>query len=126
MNTWTEAYEAAHRSLRDAHLAIERLSSSTESERIGGMVFCAGNALQAVGALLDKAAEEQKAPRPTIALDISRILKTDRLRMGKKRRQEWDTGTNVFQRLDDLHKADPKQAERLMNIIFEALYTAKN
>jgi hypothetical protein len=127
MATWSDAYEAAQLSLRKAHLAIERLlDSSIASERVGNMVLCAGNALQAVGALVDKAAEEQKLPRPTIALDISKILKTDRLRVGKKRRQEWDTRTNVLQQLRDLHRADPEQAERLMNIIFEALFSAKS
>jgi hypothetical protein len=125
--TWRDAYEAAQLSLRQAHLAIEHLlDSSIASEHVGNIVLCAGNALQAVGALVDKAAEEQKLPRPTITLDISKILKTDRLRVGKKRRQEWDTRTNVLQQLRDLHRADPKQAERLMNIIFEALFSAKN
>lgn len=115
MREWSNCYKKAHAAVKAAQLAIEQLAAvDATSEIVGARVGCAGDALHGVRALLDEAGELHQIPRPKAALDVNRILKTARLNRGTKRRQEWDSGTDVFKQLDRIHKEAPAEARLLI------------
>lgn len=115
MREWTDRYKKAHAALKTTHAAIEKLiETEATSESVTARVCCAGDALHGVRALLDEAGQLQQAPRPRLALDVRKVLKTARINRGKKRRQEWDSGTDVFRQLDEMHKIDPAETRLLI------------
>jgi hypothetical protein len=107
-------------------MAIQKLVDVPDSpEELTDRVRCAGDALQGVRALLDEAGQAQKIPRPRVALDIDRILRTARLKRGKKNRQIWHSGTDIYKQLDEMSKVDPAETRRLIYALIDGIGQAR-
>jgi len=123
MQEWSNRYKKAHAALKATQTAIEKLIEP-EAENVTARVCCAGDALHGVRALLDEAGQLWQAPRPRVALDVGKVLRTACLKQGRKRRQEWDSGVDVFRQLDEMHKADPAQTRLLIRALQSGLEQA--
>jgi hypothetical protein len=125
MHEWSDCYKKAHAALKAAPAAIEKLvEAEATSENVIARVCCAGDALHGVRALLDEAGQLQQVPRPRVALDVEKILRTARLNRGRKRRQLWDSGVDVFRQLDEMHRADPAGTRQFIGALQSGLEQA--
>lgn len=116
------AQEQVVTSLEAARASLEDLVAA--ARHVGGahdVAQAAVGALRGCIALVANIPQAREAAESEVHLDTSRTQRLANLMRGKKRRQTWDIGEDLFRDLEKLYKKSPEQARKAIESLEVAL-----